>query len=276
VRLLALLALLLAALPAMPAQGQAGPGQGEAVDITGAEFPARVAGDHPFYINVTVRNKQAVDATVLLNVILYTGQGGTPCDGGRFNHSLSTFQKSVSIPAGEEVRVQGNESFWAQVVNASRLAQDGAYEACVWARAAQCPEGQPFQACFLDFDSHALQVRVRNAPPTVLAAASPARGTTDTTFQFDAGASDADQDQLTLTWDFGDGATGLGQRAEHRFERAGAWLVTVAAWDGFDAAEGRVAVQVDAGRARGDFTPGAPSLALVALAALGALALRRR
>ena len=57
--------------------------------------------------------------------------------------------------------------------------------------------------------------------------------------------------------------------------RAGAWQVTVTASDGLDSGEGRVAVEVQQGRARGDYTPG-PSLALVVLGALGALALRRR
>lgn len=262
------LALLLALMA--PAQAQ-DVGRGERVDVVAAEFPALAVAERPFYINVTVRNKEPVEHTVLLFATLYSGSSDTPCEGSRALQPLSKFQKSVSLGPRATERVEGEPAHWAQVVNGSRVPGDGSYEVCVWARLAQCPAEQPVAACFMDFHNLQLAVRLRNEAPQVAARAEPVSGTTATSFRFTAEGSDPEGDPVHYRWDFGDGSEGQGPRATHRFRLPGSYKVTLNATDGFDFAEARVVVQVAASGSSGaNPVPGWPFASILAALALTA------
>jgi hypothetical protein len=62
---------------------------------------------------------------------------------------------------------------------------------------------------------------------------------------FDAsGSTDADNDPLTFTWDFGDGTTGTGAKPTHVFADNGVYVVTVSVSDGYNVSTGTVTVTV--------------------------------
>ncbi len=58
------------------------------------------------------------------------------------------------------------------------------------------------------------------------------------------GASDADGDALTYNWDFGDGTTGSGATATHRFATAGTFTATVNVTDGKHTVSARGSVTI--------------------------------
>jgi chitodextrinase len=61
---------------------------------------------------------------------------------------------------------------------------------------------------------------------------------------FTAAATDADGDQLTYSWDFGDGTTAAGDVAQHSYAGAGAYRAVVTVSDGGDTATQAVLVTV--------------------------------
>lgn len=272
-----LLVLLLAL--AGPAWAQTGPGHGERVDVTAAEFPPVVLAERPFYINVTVLNRGSAEERVTLFATLYEGSSATPCEGTRAVQSLSKFQKSATLAPGQQLRVEGEPEHWAQVVNGSRIAAAGTYEVCVWARQAQCPQGVDLSACFLDFFPLQQAVRLRNAAPVARVGWDPMEGTTATRFTFGVSATDDDGDALDATWDFGDGSTARGLRAVHQFDRAGTYGIAANVTDGLDFVVAQGRLRVGEGAPGGDATtPGleAPLLAAVLVLAARGLAVRAR
>lgn len=231
---LALLGLVLSlTAAAAPALAQTQPGTGQRVEVVGAEFPPVVLVDRSFYINVTLQNKEAEDHRLTLFATLYEGSSGTPCEGARAIQSISRFQKSVALAAGERKRIEGEPDHWAQYINGSRVTAGGTYEVCVWARLAQCPRDVDLNACFLDYLQLQQVVRIENTPPRPTATAEPTRGNTATRFAFRATAEDREGDEVRYTWDFGDGGSGQGAQVTHAFGRAGNYTVTVNATDGF-------------------------------------------
>lgn len=259
----------LAALLLVPsAAAQGGVGNGERVAIQEAEFPPVVVAERPFFINVTVQNREAAAANVVLFATLYEGASGTPCEGARAVQPLSKFQKSVALPASGTVRVEGERDHWTQVVNRSRVPADGLYEVCVWARQATCPGGE-LPACFLDHHSQTQRIRLRNQAPAAKVTWDPLEGTVATRFTFGAMATDADGDPLQVTWDFGDGIRGQGQRPVHQFPRAGTYAIAANVTDGFDFVVATARLQVREASAASNGVPGF-DVALVAAALLTA------
>ena len=62
-----------------------------------------------------------------------------------------------------------------------------------------------------------------NVGPTVDAAADPISGTAPLRVQFSSAATDPDGDQLLISWDFGDGGRGAGERVVHTYTAPGAY-----------------------------------------------------
>jgi glucose/arabinose dehydrogenase/PKD repeat protein len=76
-------------------------------------------------------------------------------------------------------------------------------------------------------------VGAANRPPEAVADADPRAGDVPLTVQFDGTAStDADGDQLTYEWDFGDGSSSSGAEASHTYTTAGTYTATLRVSDG--------------------------------------------
>ena len=78
-----------------------------------------------------------------------------------------------------------------------------------------------------------IEIGPPNRPPTA-DAGGPYAGSVDAPIHFDGrGSSDPDGDALTVTWEFGDGVTGLGAEPAHTYRTEGVFQVTLHASDGF-------------------------------------------
>ncbi len=82
-----------------------------------------------------------------------------------------------------------------------------------------------------------------NQAPTVTAAADPRSGTAPLTVEFSSHAVDADDDDLLVTWAFGDGGQAAGPEATHTYTAPGTYTATVTAMDPSGAA-GTATVQI--------------------------------
>ncbi len=81
--------------------------------------------------------------------------------------------------------------------------------------------------------SKTITVLVPNQPPIAAFTATPEEGFLPLTVNFDAGtSSDPDQDELTYTWDYGDGQSGNGKTSSHVYTEGGVFTVTLTVSDG--------------------------------------------
>ncbi|HKP71000.1 MAG TPA: PQQ-dependent sugar dehydrogenase [Pyrinomonadaceae bacterium] len=72
-----------------------------------------------------------------------------------------------------------------------------------------------------------------NRDPVAAATANPVAGAAPLDVTFDAsGSNDPDNDPLTFNWNFGDGGTGVGAVAQHRYQSAGTYQAVVTVTDG--------------------------------------------
>ena len=71
-----------------------------------------------------------------------------------------------------------------------------------------------------------------NTPPKVTLSATPVKGSTPLSVSFNARASDADGDELTYLWDFGDGTIAGGSKPKHTYREAGEYSASVTVSDG--------------------------------------------
>ena len=81
--------------------------------------------------------------------------------------------------------------------------------------------------------------------PQVFASASPASGFAPLTVQFTGFAEDPQGDELTIEWDFGDGATSNELSPEHTYTEPGSYTATLTATDG-DGETGTASVDIEA------------------------------
>jgi cytochrome c len=110
-----------------------------------------------------------------------------------------------------------------------------------------------------------------NAAPTVVATGDPRTGNAPLAVAFSATGADADGDQLTYSWDFGDGATSLRQDPDHTYLEPGTYMATVTVKDP-EGATGTAGVEIIVTNppgnqaptvaAAGDPTAGKPPLAV--------------
>lgn len=108
-----------------------------------------------------------------------------------------------------------------------------------------------------------LRVRGPNRAP-VANAGGPYTGVRGTPLPMSSAASsDPDNDRLATTWDFGDGAVGIGATTGHSYASAGIFLVTVTVSDGFDTATDKTTAAVlESGTARAWESSGAADIRL--------------
>lgn len=77
-----------------------------------------------------------------------------------------------------------------------------------------------------------------NTPPVAAMKATPASGQAPLLVNFDGSTStDADNDVLTYTWNFGDGTTGSGVTASHTYAKPGKYTVSLTVSDSMDASK---------------------------------------
>jgi PKD repeat protein len=83
-----------------------------------------------------------------------------------------------------------------------------------------------------DMTTQTVQVGSTNLPPTAAFTFSPTNPAVNAWVQFDGSASsDADGSVASYAWDFGDGSSGTGAVAWHRFTASGTYLVTLTVVD---------------------------------------------
>jgi len=75
-------------------------------------------------------------------------------------------------------------------------------------------------------------VNAPNLPPTVLPVATPSSGPAPLVVQFSAGASDPDNDPLSIQWDFGDGGSSTLADPNHVYSTPGLYTATATVSDG--------------------------------------------
>ena len=113
-----------------------------------------------------------------------------------------------------------------------------------------------------------------NNPPVANGGPSQ-RSRTGETVQFSAdGSEDRDGDDLTYSWDFGDGDQATGLYASHKFDKAGLYNVELTVSDGFEESVSRTTVYVEEQQQTPGFGPMTAMLAMLS-AALIALTVSR-
>ncbi|HVL86446.1 MAG TPA: PKD domain-containing protein [Candidatus Thermoplasmatota archaeon] len=266
---------LLAAAPS--ALGQVVVERGERVDIVSMRAPSVVLAERPFLIDVTVRNRMASEETVVVYVNLYDDRRPTdePCSGGdageRFRGQVSQVRRSVTLSPGATLEVKGalagEADPWFQRIRLEQAPAAGAYQLCAWVERAR----QDAQRVFYDFEPAIVRVKLDNVAPTIAVAVEEPGGAHRDAHRFTATVSDADGDDVFVTWRFPDGSVPTGRVADHRFAAPGNYRVTANASDGFDATERAVMVSVRADG--GSFLPTPVAATAESLAALAAVAL---
>ena len=114
-----------------------------------------------------------------------------------------------------------------------------------------------------------------NNPPVANGGPSQ-RSRTGETVQFSAdGSEDRDGDDLTYSWDFGDGDQATGLYASHKFDKAGLYNVELTVSDGFEESVSRTTVYVEEQQQTPGFGPMTAMLAMFS-AALIAITLSRK
>jgi PKD repeat protein len=83
-----------------------------------------------------------------------------------------------------------------------------------------------------------------NQPPTASPTATPNTGPAPLTVHFAANASDPDGDQLTYTWNFGDGETSTASDPSHTYTTAGTFVAVLTVSDGQDAVSASITITV--------------------------------
>jgi len=116
-----------------------------------------------------------------------------------------------------------------------------------------------------------------NAQPAVkIMSTLPAgSGDTDTLFRLNALGTDEDRDNLTYTWDMGDGGAAISNSPLYRYTKPGTYTATVTVTDGRDEASDSVTLQVVAAPApigREPSLNNAPEVNIAALPAAGSTA----
>jgi hypothetical protein len=256
-----------------------------AAEITIGEIqtPERTAADHPFDVNVTLRN-DGPPRTIYLFAALYDPQeGGSPCGSSldpRFRTFTQVVQEAIDLPADSTTDHPAPGSRWShryQAEDAAATPEEAQF--CIFvanASAGPLIEYETYRAT-------TLSVRARNAPPVAAFTLEPEELRASTDIFFTAQATDAEGDPVTFRWDFGHStasgrALGEGQSPTHVFYPAGDYLVTLVASDGIDETRVPHLVTVTAAAAQPDGGRGIPSfpaLQVLVFVAAATLLVRR-
>ena len=108
--------------------------------------------------------------------------------------------------------------------------------------------GMPFAASYAGGSGNDLEAAVANRAPVIGApvTATPNPATVGQAVALGVSATDANGDQLTIGWDFGDGTTGAGATTTHAYAAAGSYTATATVSDGTAQARASTVVTVTA------------------------------
>jgi hypothetical protein len=128
--------------------------------------------------------------------------------------------------------------------------------------------GVPLTVAYAAGDGNDLTLTAGNVAPQITAlTATPSPVAVRQSVVFGATTSDANQDPITTTWSFGDGATGVGTSTSHAYATPGAYTVTATVSDGLAQAQSRTVVTATGTSGPG---PGATRTTTVRSSAYGA------
>ena len=131
--------------------------------------------------------------------------------------------------------------------------------------------GVPLTVAYAGGDGNDLTLTAGNvAPQITLLTATSSRVAAGQPVAFSASASDANQDPITTTWSFGDGATGIGTSTSHAYATPGTYTVTATVSDGLAQAQSTTVVTATRTSGPAGPGPGATRTATVRSSAYGA------
>lgn len=117
-------------------------------------------------------------------------------------------------------------------------------------------EGVPLTVGYSGGDGNDLSLTAGNIAPQVSSvAATPNPATAGQPVALSVTGSDANQDALATTWNFGDGTTGSGASTSHAYAKPGAYTVVATVSDGLAQVQSTSTVTVTAAPASGGTTP---------------------
>jgi autotransporter-associated beta strand protein len=129
--------------------------------------------------------------------------------------------------------------------------------------------GVPLAVNYAGGNGNDLALTAGNVPPQIgSVSATPNPVAAGQQVALSVPVSDANQDQLTTTWNFGDGSTGTGAITSHVYQTPGVYTAVATVSDGLAQAQSTIAITV-AGKAPAPPKPTAPSTSTVNSTAFG-------
>ena len=128
--------------------------------------------------------------------------------------------------------------------------------------------GVPLTVAYAGGDGNDLTLTAGNVAPQITSlTATPSRVAAGQPVAFSASASDANQDPITTTWSFGDGATGIGTSTSHAYATPGTYTVTATVSDGLAQAQSTTVVTATGTSGPGPGTTGTTTVRSLAYGA---------
>jgi hypothetical protein len=140
----------------------------------------------------------------------------------------------TAVPHGSVVPLIGNDAGDAIAGQFANLAAGSTLTTA---------DGVPLAVGYAGGDGNDLTLTAGNVAPRITSiTVTPSPVAVGQPVAFGAGASDANQDPITTTWSFGDGATGTGSSTSHVYATPGTYSVTATVSDGLAQAQSTTVV----------------------------------
>ncbi len=191
--------------------------------IASLEVPSSLAAGQSFAARTTLSNPFPESRHVRLTGHLHAPGGG--CDGQALERVLGPLDVRIEPTSDRAVGFLGQEPWQGHIPES--LPNDGAYLLCLQAR--DLDHGETARR------GTTLNLRAHNSPPMALLRVEPSHWAAGDQLTFHAATSDADDDPVTLSWDFAGAAVARGEAASFTFPFADTYHVSLIIHDGFEA-----------------------------------------